>query len=504
MKHDNNHTEIELKLFILPQYQTAICHFFDQLSASEYQGSHQLSNRYFDTPALTLRQWDMGLRVRGCNAQYEQTIKTAGRVVGGLHSRPEYNVAIEATSPELSLFPAEIWPDDTRLSDVQAQLKCFFHTDFQRQRWWVHQGQSLIEVALDQGTIIAGDCSEPLCELEFELLSGVAGDLLPLAQQLAKQIPVRLGKASKAQRGYRLAAGKPVPAVAPLAIALSATASPNGTLATVLEALLERWQVVEDVLAQQLVADIPPSQSRAQTAVHLALWQQMHGCVQALSDVLTHSGLAGGELREGFNWLGQHLACVPGLAGLGQLLSPQGLPDELPAADMQAAVQAALGLAEHEPSIQHLQQLWQNPRYGTLQLQLVQLLMALQQGEPLLASYADGKAVSGAILAASWQPLARAITSPLDAPACLALAAPLMQALFISDVFSGIYPEKTQALFCRQWQALGNGFARLQAWTDAEKLLPAQAPVLAQNRQHLLLALRQLCERAATLPPYWH
>ncbi|HBF47976.1 MAG TPA: adenylate cyclase, partial [Shewanella frigidimarina] len=70
----------------------------------------KLTNGYFDTDDLQLRRWDMGLRVRGFDNQLEQTIKTAGRVVGGIHSRPEYNVNIDQKTPILSRFPKEIWP----------------------------------------------------------------------------------------------------------------------------------------------------------------------------------------------------------------------------------------------------------------------------------------------------------------------------------------------------------------------------------------------------------
>ena len=36
----------------------------------------------------------MGLRVRQENSDFTLTLKTDGKVVGGLHSRPEYNLSI--------------------------------------------------------------------------------------------------------------------------------------------------------------------------------------------------------------------------------------------------------------------------------------------------------------------------------------------------------------------------------------------------------------------------
>ena len=40
----------------------------------------------------------MGLRIRQENNDFTLTLKTDGKVVGGLHSRPEYNLSIPDNS----------------------------------------------------------------------------------------------------------------------------------------------------------------------------------------------------------------------------------------------------------------------------------------------------------------------------------------------------------------------------------------------------------------------
>ncbi len=50
--------------------------------------NNTLTNCYFDTKELSFRKHDFGLRVRSKNEQREQTIKTAGQTIGGLHKRP--------------------------------------------------------------------------------------------------------------------------------------------------------------------------------------------------------------------------------------------------------------------------------------------------------------------------------------------------------------------------------------------------------------------------------
>lgn len=91
--------EIELKFIAAPQAVAALPHW---LAAWPHQHSEpqKLTNIYFETADNFLRSHDMGLRIRGFDDRYEMTIKTAGKVVGGLHQRPEYNVAI--AEPQLA------------------------------------------------------------------------------------------------------------------------------------------------------------------------------------------------------------------------------------------------------------------------------------------------------------------------------------------------------------------------------------------------------------------
>ncbi|MFS1562460.1 MAG: inorganic triphosphatase [Candidatus Arsenophonus phytopathogenicus] len=124
--------EIELKLSVRPE---AIKRIREKIICFRYThfSLHKLSNIYFETVDHQLRRWDMGLRIRGCDGRYEMTIKTAGKVIGGLHQRPEYNV--EINKPELNLlaFPREIWPKNINVARLQSQLTTLFYTDFSRE-----------------------------------------------------------------------------------------------------------------------------------------------------------------------------------------------------------------------------------------------------------------------------------------------------------------------------------------------------------------------------------
>ena len=169
------------------------------------RGPATLLNAYFDTPDNWFRRHDMGLRTRQKNGRFEQTIKLAGQQHGALQARPEFNLPATGIVPELAAFPAEIWPENTDLNLLQQQLTEIFRTDFTRQSWQLTAGGTLIDVVYDSGEIIAGNKSEPIAELELELLSGSVNPLFTLAEHVIEQLPLRTGWLSKAARGYLLA-----------------------------------------------------------------------------------------------------------------------------------------------------------------------------------------------------------------------------------------------------------------------------------------------------------
>ncbi|XQW87915.1 inorganic triphosphatase [Aeromonas veronii] len=203
-------TEIEIKFFVASDIQPELSNLLNSLEIKE-SSQQQLGNVYFDTPTLALRQLEMGLRIRRCDAFAEQTIKCRGQVVGGLHARPEYNAPVSGDLPTLSAFPDEIWPTLTERDHIQQQLVAQFRTDFLRRHWLIAFEGTEIELAWDQGEIVGSQGSTTINELELELKSGATAALFALARRLARIGGLRLGAQSKAQRGYRLAGlGKPL------------------------------------------------------------------------------------------------------------------------------------------------------------------------------------------------------------------------------------------------------------------------------------------------------
>ncbi|WP_088329846.1 CYTH domain-containing protein [Lacimicrobium sp. SS2-24] len=239
--------ETELKLLV--------CGDADVIATIENQvlpklGGHcdpsevSLFNQYYDTEEKSFRAMEMGLRVRGQNGQYEQTIKTAGTRQGSLQQRPEYNVDIDQPQPDLSLFDPQIWSEDVNVGSLQQHLEVIFTTHFQRHIYHLTLNEeSVLELVYDRGSISAQGHQTDINEIEIELKSGPVGTLFDVADKLIDVLPLRAGVMSKAARGYLLAGGqelqsRPLPGF----VDLDQDTSVEEAFCRALEMGLDYWQ----------------------------------------------------------------------------------------------------------------------------------------------------------------------------------------------------------------------------------------------------------------------
>lgn len=247
--------EVELKFIATPDAIAALPALLARWP-HQHHAAKNITNIYYETIDQQLRQQDMGLRIRGYSAvgasptHYEMTLKTAGQVVGGLHQRPEYNVPLTTTALDVARFPAEVWPIEWDIAALQQALQPLFRTDFIRETWLITVQQSQIELALDRGEIATGEHSEPLCEIELELIAGEVADVLLLAEALADLGGLRQGDQSKAARGYHLAKGNPPRQCRRLpTLSTVAKATLEQGLQASLTMALEHWQYHEELWA---------------------------------------------------------------------------------------------------------------------------------------------------------------------------------------------------------------------------------------------------------------
>lgn len=203
-------SEIELKLLVAADAEKKIRkQFIPDLNVDFEHESIQLCNTYFDTAEQLLRQHGMGLRVRGNNGEYEQTIKSKDGSVGGLHKRAEFNVDLTSSNLDISLFPDSIWPKEFSVEELDSQLATLFSTHFRREQYLIKLSEeNQVEMVFDTGEIETEKYQTSVCEVELELKHGTPDALFKLARKLLDIVPFRLGYKSKAQRGYELVAGE--------------------------------------------------------------------------------------------------------------------------------------------------------------------------------------------------------------------------------------------------------------------------------------------------------
>ncbi len=192
--------EIEIKLAVSDQAFNELEEHLKNFTCLAHKKQF-LSNTYYDYPDHFLAKQKMGLRIRQEDQELTLTLKTNGEVVGGLHSRPEYNLPLTEKETPTNAQLRELYSFEQLPSST---LQPIFSTDFNRTFWLVEFQQSKIEVAFDQGKIIAGESEQPICEIEFELKSGNVQDLFDFVETLPFERDIYFSSASKAKRGYLL------------------------------------------------------------------------------------------------------------------------------------------------------------------------------------------------------------------------------------------------------------------------------------------------------------
>lgn len=221
--------EVELKLLISPQdvdqvYQHPLLARY----ASGQPRTQQITSTYYDTPDFQIRRHGASLRLRHLDNNCVQTLKADGVVDAGLHRRAEWEAPVPGEAIDLPALRGMVgkhtqWSKMLRLPALDQQLRPLFETRVRRTTWQLRlpDGDE-IEVALDQGAIErqppgrppAGavsypPASEPISEVELELKAGEPAHLYDFALQLSETVALRIGEASKSERGYALCAPLP-------------------------------------------------------------------------------------------------------------------------------------------------------------------------------------------------------------------------------------------------------------------------------------------------------
>lgn len=203
-RHGGGH-EIELKFQVpadrLPALQRAL--------ATARAQTLELRALYFDTADQRLAKARLAWRLRLEDGVWVQTLKTMG---DGLLQRGEHEVrrdpgAGDPPAPDAALHAGQPAHADL-LRALQGGAPQVCHgTEISRLRRVVRHAGARMEVALDEGHVLAGEARAPLLEIEFELLDGPLGALLDLASRWAWRFDLRLDPATKSERALWLRQG---------------------------------------------------------------------------------------------------------------------------------------------------------------------------------------------------------------------------------------------------------------------------------------------------------
>lgn len=199
--------EVELKLLVPPAQHARLQ---SRLRAFGVPRVQMVDSVYFDTAARALARAGLALRLRRQGRRWLQTLKTGGGEAA-LATRDEWEVPVAAGRLQFAALPAAARAQLRAAGVASARpLRPVYRTRFRRSAWTVERDGATVELALDDGQIVAGAQREPILELELELKAGPAAALPALARAIMAPprravLPLLPLGASKAARGQRLA-----------------------------------------------------------------------------------------------------------------------------------------------------------------------------------------------------------------------------------------------------------------------------------------------------------
>ena len=502
-------TEIELKFFVSSDFSRQIRDKVADLKVLQ-QRQRNLGNIYYDTPDYLLRQHDIGLRVRRYDDVYVQTLKTAGRVVAGLHQRPEYNAELDSPAPDLSLIPADAWPEGFDVEALSANINPLFSTDFERQQWLVAMpDSSQVELAFDSGDVTTENGGyDPICEVEIELKSGQTDALFVLARELAEKGGLRLGNLSKAARGYRLATDYQGDHVKALGLVpIDGMQSTEQAFVKALEHALEHWHYHEQIYVERPEEDAILEICNAVGLVRQAL-TLYGGLIPRRASAL---------LRQELQWLEGELDWVFEARAIARLQSDKGY--FLRKLNSQKPLLVKLGERyEALPERSEMLELFHSSRYCNLLLDLSRWILT-RGWQPFVDDKVRDKlaepvrSFANRSLTLSWDELLSvfALENELDRFGYLDQLPRLLRNLLSGCCVASLYDEEDRETFRLPWLDLMQGIEDIQLLEPVRKLASEFdeddstqiEKWLTRKEESLLHAMMQSRQIGVALTPYW-
>nr|WP_249809819.1 CYTH and CHAD domain-containing protein [Bradyrhizobium sp. 139] len=394
-----------------------------------------LKSIYYDTQERLLGRNGLSLRVRRSGACFVQTVKTDA--ADDPLRRGEWEASVSSLAPDLGLAMPFI-PEKLRSQLAAQPLEAVFTADVHRCARMIDLPSGTVEIAFDQGELVAGDRSMPVSEIELELKSGSASTIYEVALRLAEHGAVKPSIRTKSGRGFDLAAGKPPSARRPRKLRLDPSVTLDEVFAAILRAcflhLLQSLPAAEDGRNPEGVHQLRVSLRRLRSALDLmrsvgalsnldALRSEARWLAQDLSaardwDVFQRETLPtiakACPSVAGFDALGRAAAerwsdayrkahhaladrrCAVFLIGLGNWIETRGWRNDVAAEDLGQLAEPAVNFAQRILSEQYAKVLKRGRRFKSLSAEeLHQVRLATKRlrylSEFLLPLFADRK-----------------------------------------------------------------------------------------------------------------
>ncbi len=208
-----SHAEIELK-FLVPSGARA------QLTAEMARGASTLERaslaaRYLDTEDRRLARAGIAWRLRREGRRWFQTLKAGGTnpVKRFEHEVIRTDASHEAAAHAGTSVGERLLTLLRRANADGMEVDVRFQTEVRRTVRKVRTKGAVVEVAFDEGRLLAAGTTQRIREIEFELISGSIASMMMLAERWRKRFGLIHDPRSKAERGDRLAGGSPFPAL---------------------------------------------------------------------------------------------------------------------------------------------------------------------------------------------------------------------------------------------------------------------------------------------------
>ena len=205
--------EIELK------YKIDTVEKYDKILSDIWIKSHaensepetiRMKAAYFDTEDNTLIRHNVAFRIRTESERTLATLKWSNddEDIGGLYIRSEINVPVSDQAcffhPDPSVFKESSEGRDLLDLIDGKDLINVFDMIFTRKRFRIDYGNSIFELALDEGVVVAGTNSVSFRELEIEIYSGEKEELLTIGKKISEKYNLEPELKTKFARGVEL------------------------------------------------------------------------------------------------------------------------------------------------------------------------------------------------------------------------------------------------------------------------------------------------------------